>query len=99
MRISLSVTPVAFCAGVEGEIAKKHPRSTPSPKTYFGVSFFISLSVLKSGPWRRNFRYVLCSLVLGGCQCVWRLFGVHRSVAVSVEMMTGTESDTDRRHL
>src|SRR5260370_240951 len=48
-----------FCACSGVETAKKHPKNTPSPKTYFGVSFFISLSVLKHVPLGRIF-YASC---------------------------------------
>src|SRR5260370_42563960 len=97
MRTSLSVTPGVLCACSGGETTKRHPRSTPRVKTYFGVSFFISLSVLNRGPCGRNF-YTSC-LVL--CSRDVNAFGVQRSVAVSVKThgryLMGTSGECRRQ--
>src|SRR5260370_36839319 len=69
MRISLSVTPGVFCACNGSESVKRSPMSRLSPKTYLGVAFFVSLSVLKRGP-VTELLSLLFSLVFGGCQCI-----------------------------
>src|SRR5258708_35829944 len=55
MRISLSVTPVVDCAGVGVETVKRQLKSALSPKIYFRVFFFISLSDLKHVQRGRSF--------------------------------------------
>src|SRR4029077_18929532 len=87
MRISLSVTPGVFCACVGAETVKRQPMTTLSPKRYFGVSFFIFLSVLKRGPWRWNF-YMSC---LVSCQGDVNALAVTQCVAVSSGAMAGIQ--------
>src|SRR5260370_26724589 len=55
MRISLSVTPVVDCACVSVETVKRQLKSALSPKMYFRVFFFISLSDLKHVQRGRSF--------------------------------------------